>query len=56
MALRQADVDDGHTPKNLPLPPSGCDNELVKRLVEMVNEASAALPNWEDPLGRKKAG
>jgi hypothetical protein len=41
----------GIPPKNLPLPPSGCDNELVKRLVEMVNEASAALPNWENPLG-----
>jgi|TARA_B110000967_G_scaffold101460_1_gene104158 hypothetical protein len=38
-------------PKNLPLPPAGCDNELVKRLVEMVNEASANLPNWENPLG-----
>jgi hypothetical protein len=34
-------------PKNLPLPPAGCDNELVKRLVEMVNEASASLPYWE---------
>jgi hypothetical protein len=45
----------GIPPKNLPMPPSGCDNELVKRLVEMVNEASAALPNWEDPLGRTKA-
>lgn len=45
----------GIPPRNLPMPPSGCDNELVKRLVEMVNEASAALPNWEDPLGRTKA-
>ena len=41
-------------PKNLEPPPEGCDNELVKRLVEMVNEASAALPNWEDPLGNKR--
>tara|TARA_B110000977_G_scaffold139952_2_gene177687 strand:- start:2146 stop:3726 length:1581 start_codon:yes stop_codon:yes gene_type:complete len=38
-------------PKNLPLPPVECDNELVKRLVEMVNEASGNLPNWENPLG-----
>ena len=46
----------GIPPKNLPPPPRGCDNELVKRLVEMVNEASAALPNWEDPLGRRAKG
>lgn len=38
-------------PKNLAPPPKGCDNELVKRLIEMINEASANLPNWENPLG-----
>ena len=42
----------GIPPKNLEPPPPGCDNELVKRLIEMMNEASANLPNWEDPLGR----
>ena len=41
----------GIPPKNLDPPPRGCDNELVKRLIEMMNEASATLPNWEDPLG-----
>ena len=41
----------GIPPKNLDPPPAGCDNELVKRLIEMMNEASATLPNWEDPLG-----
>ena len=38
-------------PKNLAPPPEGCDNELVKRLIAMINEASANLPNWETPLG-----
>ena len=35
----------GIPPKDLDPPPAGCDNELVKRLIEMMNEASATLPN-----------
>ena len=31
----------GIPPKNLDPPPRGCDNELVKRLIEMMNEAIA---------------
>ena len=43
-------------PRRFPAPPKGCDNELVARLVEMVNEAAENLPNWEDPLGTRKRG
>lgn len=43
-------------PRRFPAPPKGCDNELVARLVEMVNEAAENLPDWEDPLGTRKRG
>jgi len=35
-----------YPPKVIPPPPEGMDNELVRVLVDAVNEAAAALPNW----------
>ena len=35
-------------PLNFPMPPSGCNNEAVKRLIASVNEASANLPGWAE--------
>ena len=32
------------------------DNELVRFLVDAVNEASASLPHWDDPTGMKRLG
>jgi hydroxyproline O-arabinosyltransferase len=35
-------------PRNLPLPPQGCTNELTIRLIESMNEATAAIPCWDE--------
>merc|ERR550532_827762 len=34
-------------PRNLELPPAGCDNKLVRRLIEMFNEATSTIANWD---------
>ena len=46
----------GAPEKNLTRPPAGMDNELVRFLVDAVNEASASLPHWDDPTGMKRLG
>ena len=35
-----------YPPKKIPDPPKGMNNDLVRALVDAVNEASAALPDW----------
>jgi len=35
-----------YPPKHLPAPPAGMKNDLVRVLIDAINEASAALPNW----------
>eukprot|EP00982_Pelagococcus_subviridis_P001000 8354-Pelagococcus_subviridis.AAC.1 len=46
----------GAPENNLTRPPAGMDNELVRFLVDAVNEASASLPHWDDPTGMKRLG
>ena len=42
------DFMDKYPPLNIPMPPSGCTNEAVKKLILMINEASANIPGWKD--------
>ena len=35
-----------YPPKNIPSPPEGTDNDLVRLIIDAVNEASANLPDW----------
>ncbi|CEG00521.1 unnamed product [Ostreococcus tauri] len=35
-----------YPPKNIPSPPEGTDNDLVRLFIDAVNEASANLPDW----------
>ena len=44
----------GIPPRNLQKPPIGCENELVKLLIECINEASADNPNWETFAGANR--
>ena len=37
-----------YPPLNIPMPPEGCTNLCVQKLVAAVNEASASLPGWSD--------
>ena len=37
-----------YPPLNFPLPPAGCENEAVKKLINSINEASAHLPGWKE--------
>lgn len=34
-------------PRDLPLPPSGMQNDLVRFLINAINEASDAIPGWD---------
>ena len=34
-------------PRKLGLPPAACPNELVRRLIEAINEATEAIPDWD---------
>lgn len=36
-----------YPPKNYPLPPLGCDSEGVNILIEMLNEVSASIDEWD---------
>jgi hypothetical protein len=33
---------------NFPMPPKGCTNEAVKKIISCMNEASENLPDWKD--------
>ena len=35
-------------PRRLSSPPNGMSNELVRHLVDAINEATTAIPNWDD--------
>merc|ERR1711862_116608 len=36
----------GAPPRNLKPPPEGCNNELVRRLIDMINTATADIEPW----------
>ena len=35
-------------PRNLSQPPSGMKNDLVRLLVDIINEATAEIPGWDE--------
>ncbi len=35
-------------PRNLSPPPDGMQNDLVGQLITIINEATAAIPGWDD--------
>jgi hydroxyproline O-arabinosyltransferase len=42
-------------PRNLQEPPPGMANELVRHLIHSINEASAAIPGWDEYAKTGKA-
>lgn len=36
-----------YPPLNFPMPPKGCTNEAVKKIISCLNEASKNLPGWK---------
>lgn len=47
----------GHTPppRNLPEPPAGMENDLVRLLMRIINEATATIPGWDDYVATGQA-
>jgi len=45
-----------YPPRNLPPPPPGVDNDLVRALIDAINEASAVLPDWGMWHGKNLTG
>jgi hypothetical protein len=37
-----------YPPLNFPMPPKGCTNEAVKKIIACLNEASENLADWKD--------
>lgn len=37
-----------YPPLKIPMPPKGCTNIAVKKIISMINEASANIPGWGD--------
>ena len=44
----------GIPPRDLLPPPQKCDNELVKLLIDFINEASANIKTWESFGGKNR--
>lgn len=48
------DYADKPPPRNLEPPPAFVQNDLVRHIISMVNEATAAIPCWDEYVATKK--